>query len=89
MRSEFMNKDLVLRLSPDEALVCFDFLSRVCLDRKLSIEHESEVHVPISLLCELERDLVAPLSENYGTLLAAARESLAISSVRPAPDPVE
>jgi hypothetical protein len=64
---------LILSLSPDEALVLFDFLSRFSDDDELRIDDQAEQRVLWDLCCLLERQLVEPFDENYALLLAQAR----------------
>jgi hypothetical protein len=63
-------------LSDREALVLFEFLSRFCNDKKLTIEDDSEKRVLCDLLCVLESKLTVPFRDDYPDLLAAARKSL-------------
>jgi hypothetical protein len=67
-----------LRLSPDEALVLFDWLSKRDDDDALDplIEHWSEQLVLWRLLGQLEKKLVEPFHPKYSELLSAAQERL-------------
>jgi hypothetical protein len=60
-------------LSPDEALVLFELLSRYSETDRLEVADEAERIVLLNLLCSLESTLVPPLRENYAELLAKAR----------------
>jgi hypothetical protein len=65
--------DFNLRLSGDEALVLFDWLTNFNGgDHKFA--DQAEQRVLWDLEADLERHLVTPLSENYAAELAASRE---------------
>jgi len=74
-----------LELSPDEALVLFEWLSNRDGDDALQplIEHWSEQLVLWSLLGQLEKTLAEPFDAKYGDLLTAARERL-VAGIAPA-----
>jgi hypothetical protein len=65
-----------VRLSPDEALVLFEFLARFDQNENLCIEDEAERVVLANVLCILEKKLVAPFDPNYNHLLDSARKAL-------------
>jgi hypothetical protein len=66
-----------LDLSPDEALVLFDWLARTSdRDTPAPFDDPSEQLVLWSLECMLERVLVEPFSTSYDSLLEAARRSV-------------
>jgi hypothetical protein len=67
-----------LKLSADEALVLFEWLSKREDDGALEplIEHWSEQLVLWSLLGQLQKSLAEPFDPNYAQLIAAARERL-------------
>ncbi len=67
---------LVLQLSPDEALVLFEFLARFSHDERLEIADPAEELVLWGVFGQLERALVAPLAPDYVARLAAARGRL-------------
>jgi hypothetical protein len=64
---------LSVPLSPDEALVLFEFLSRYEENERLTIEDSAEDRVLTTLLSRLESHLVSPFSPHYRELLASAR----------------
>ena len=68
-----LDAPFAVSLSPDEALVLFEFLSRHEQDGRLSIEDRAEDHVLTKLFGRLERHLVTPFDPRYADLLAAAR----------------
>ena len=65
-----------IELSIDEALVLFDFLSRFEKDDELAIRHAAEERILWDVLAVLEKGLNAPLSRDYGKLLAQARSAI-------------
>lgn len=67
-----------LKLSADEALVLFEWLSKRDDDDALDslIEHWSEQLVLWRLLRQLEKTLAEPFRPDYAGLLVAARERL-------------
>jgi hypothetical protein len=65
-----------VKLSPEEALVLFEFLTRVDQKENLRVEDEAERVVLANILCILEKQLVAPFDPKYIQLLAHARRSL-------------
>jgi len=71
-------------LTPDEAIVLFELLSRWSETAKpvetpapSCFESTAEVAVLNRLLCQLEAQLVAPFKGDYSRLLMEARERLA------------
>jgi hypothetical protein len=73
-----------VRLTPDEAVVLFELLSRWSDEEGAGhtpgpscFESTAEAAVLNSLLCELERQLVAPFKAEYPRVLEAARDRLA------------
>jgi hypothetical protein len=65
-----------LTLSPDEAVVLFELVSRFTNSDTLSIEDESEAHALWNVCSLLERRLVEPFLPNYEGILSAARQRL-------------
>lgn len=69
-------------LTPEEAIVLFELLSRWCEDNNAStpeascFESTAEGAVLHRLLAELEKQLAAPFTANYDTLLGQARDRL-------------
>jgi hypothetical protein len=62
-----------VRLTPDEALVLFGFLSRYSDSDQLRVEDQAEQRVLWNLCCLLEKQLVEPFKPNYMGLLKSAR----------------
>jgi len=77
-----MSDSVDVRLSGEEALVLFEFLSRFCNEKEFTIEHPAESRVFCDVLCILESKLTAPFDPEYARLLASARESLTRGSAR-------
>lgn len=73
-------KPVQIELSPDEALVFFDWLSRANGSEKLRFQHQAEQRVLWDIECDLESALAEPLLPNYPELLEAARERVADQS---------
>lgn len=71
------SKEVVIRLSQDEALVLFERLHRSEDQDGLSqpVHHGEQVAL-WSLSALLERELVEPFADNYLDLLAGARDRL-------------
>jgi hypothetical protein len=63
-----------LELSDDQALVFFEWLSRVDEQDAFPCEHDSEEQVLWSLHGQLEKQLGAQFKANYRELVADARE---------------
>lgn len=75
-------KTVALSLTPDEALVLHDLLSRLVDKREGRdlvplMEHDAELWALNSVQCLLECELAAPLQEDYELLLNQARARLA------------
>ena len=62
-----------LELTRDQALVLFEWLSRLDEGDGFRCEHEAERHVLWILQGQLEKELVEPLQPNYKELFAQAR----------------
>ena len=67
---------VTLQLTPDEALVLFEFLQRFSQQEHLAIEDQAEERALWNLTCLLEKQLVEPFTASYAQSLAAARERL-------------
>ncbi len=76
-----MSEKISLELTPSEALVLFEFLSRFSDDDVFNLEDQAEERVLWDLCASLESILAEPFAENYTELLERAR-----AEVR---DPVE
>lgn len=70
-------ENIYLTLSKNEALVFFEFLSRLNeKDNKELFEYPAEEKVLLSIEAELEKSLSEPFSPNYLEILQNAREEL-------------
>ncbi|XOV93191.1 MAG: hypothetical protein ACFHWX_00485 [Bacteroidota bacterium] len=68
---------MTVKLTNDEALVLFDFLSRISKNEPEGLfEDQSEQRVLWNLEAELERQLNEPLSSDYNELLSTARQNV-------------
>ena len=67
---------ITIELTPAEALVLFDFLTRFSDKEILEIEDQAEARVLWDACCLLERQLVEPLMPNYDELLEKARDEV-------------
>jgi hypothetical protein len=65
-----------LRLTPDEALVLFEFLSRYADTDDLRVEDQAEQRALWNLCCVLEEELREPFDPDYAKLVQYARERL-------------
>lgn len=63
-------------LTPDEALVLFEFLWRYSDTDQLQVLDQAEQRALWNLCCVLEKVLVEPFDPNYPELLKAARDRL-------------
>lgn len=70
------DEKVIVELTPDEALVVFEFLSRYSEQHTLQIVDQSEQRVLWNMQCLLEKVLVAPLRSDYRDLLATVRAHL-------------
>jgi hypothetical protein len=70
-----------LELTDDEALVLFEWLSRLDESDAAPCEHDAERHVLWALHGQLERTLKEPLQPDYRNLVANARSKV-IGEVR-------
>ncbi len=66
-------KYIEIKLTNDEALVFFDFLSRFSEDKELKIKDQAEERILWDLTCALEAKLVEPLQDDYDKKLEDAR----------------
>jgi len=65
-----------LRLTPDEALVLFEFLSRYGDTDDLRVEDQAEQRALWNLCCVLEKELREPFDPDYVKLVQSARDRL-------------
>jgi len=68
--------EVEIRLTPDEALVLFECLSRYSDTDELRVEDQSEQRALWNLCCLLEKQLVEPFKPNNVKLLQSARDRL-------------
>ena len=71
-----LKMSIELKLSKEEALVLFEFLSRFSEEDKLKIDHKAEEQTLWNLQGSLEELLAEPFSSDYNLLLEKARKSL-------------
>ena len=76
------NKNIPLRLTPDEALVLFEFLARMIDERggtdlSALTHHDAELWALNAVHCALESELAEPFRDDYRALVDGARERLA------------
>jgi hypothetical protein len=69
-----MSDAVAIQLSPDEALVLFDWLSRFNESGDATFRDQAEQRVLWDIEAALESNLVAPLDPQYERLLAQARD---------------
>ncbi len=68
------NEQIKVELTPSEAIVLFEFLSRFTHEGKLELKDQAEERVLWNIYAILEGNLPEPFLENYNELLARARE---------------
>ena len=66
-------KRISIKLTGAEGIVLHSFLARFNQDEKYRFEDQSEQRVLWDIECTLEKELSAPLTENYAEFLAKAR----------------
>jgi len=66
----------IIELSPAEALVLFEFLTRFSNEDRLEIKDQAEARVLWDMCCVLEKQLVEPFMRNYDDLLEEARDEV-------------
>ena len=70
------SSSLPISLTPAEALVLFEWLSRWQESEQFNIAHPSEERVLWDLTAQLERQLVEPLQRDYTAKLNDARNAV-------------
>jgi hypothetical protein len=76
--SHQMSENINITLSPDEALVLFDFFSRFCDDDDdFTLRHTAEYLAFMRISAQLDKALVEPFQPQYLELLRAARDRIA------------
>jgi hypothetical protein len=68
--------EVEIKLTKDEALVLFDFLSRFSNDDKLIIQDQAEERALLNLTCVLEKQLAEPFSPDWKKIIEAAKNRL-------------
>ena len=76
LMSSTQPSEVHLRLTPDEALVLFEFLSRYNDTDELRLEDQAKQRALWNLCCLLEKELVEPFNPDYVKLLQSARDRL-------------
>ncbi len=69
-----MSDAVAVQLTPDEALILFDWLGRFNESGDGTFRDQAEQRVLWDIQAALESSLVAPLDPQYDRLLAAARD---------------
>jgi hypothetical protein len=68
--------EVEIKLTKDEALVLFDFVSRFSNDDKLVIQDQAEERALLNLTCVLEKQLAEPFSPDWKKIIEAAKNRL-------------
>lgn len=68
--------EVEIKLTKDEALVLFEFLSRFSDEERLSIEDQAEQRALWNLTCLFEKALAEPFSGDWPQIIQAARDRL-------------
>ncbi len=76
IQMEKKNNDIEIKLTRDEALVLFEFLSRFDESQMLKIADQSEERALWNLHGVLQKQLVEPFNSDYKELLNVARNRL-------------
>ena len=72
-----MSEEIIIKLDKDEALVLFDFLSRVNnKDLKEIFEDQAELKTLWILEAQLEKQLVEPFKPEYTEIIRDARNKI-------------
>lgn len=69
-------EDVSIKLTKDEALVLFEFLSRFSSQDVMEIQDQAEERALWNLTCSLEKVLAEPFSQHWEEILSAARARL-------------
>lgn len=67
---------VVLRLSKDEALVLYEFVSRFGTEERVEVKDPAEERALWNLEALLEKELVEPLAPDYSEILEQAKARL-------------
>jgi len=71
-----LENTLSISLTPDEAVVLFEFVRRFSDTDTLSIEDQAEERALWNLCCVFEKHLNLPMEGSYADILKMARERL-------------
>jgi hypothetical protein len=74
--------DVILRLTRQQALVFFEWLSTIDTDNQKNFTHPAEEKVVWALESQLEAVLTEPFSEDYQKLLLNARRCIVAEETR-------
>ena len=69
-------EEVSIKLTKDEALVLFEFLSRFSSSDALSIQDQAEERALWNLTCTFERLFSEPFSDDWTEIISAARKRL-------------
>jgi hypothetical protein len=73
-----VSENITIHLSPDEALVLFEFFSRFCDDEDdFRLRHTAEYLAFMRISAQLDKALREPFLPEYTDLLRAARDRMA------------
>ena len=67
---------VVLRLSKDEALVLYEFVSRFGAEKRVEVKDRAEEQALWNLECLLEKELAEPFAPDYAEILERAKARL-------------
>jgi hypothetical protein len=73
-----MSKNITITLSPDEALVLFEFFARFGDNSEFRLRHNAEFLAFSRISGQLDKALTAPFQPAYPELLKAAQDRVAI-----------
>lgn len=73
---EVEDEQVELKLTKDEALVLFEFVSRFSDKDKLEIVDQAEQRVLWNVCCLIEKQLVEPFSADYLAIIERARNKV-------------
>ena len=68
--------EVEIKITKDEALVLFEFLSRYSDEDSLSIQDQAEQQALWNLTCTLEKKLTEPFSNEWASIIETARNRL-------------
>ncbi len=69
-------EEVEVKVTKDEALVLFDFLSRFSNNESLNIQDQAEERALWNLTCIFEKALEEPFSREWESIIKAARNRL-------------